>query len=103
MSWIHLDDLVQLALFAVENLDVRGPVNAAAPFPVRNADFTRTLARILRRPAFCHVPAFALRLALGDFSHELLDSKRVVPEAACEQGFGFRFPELDAALQELLG
>jgi uncharacterized protein (TIGR01777 family) len=102
MSWIHLDDEARLALFAIESLDVRGPLNATAPWPVRNADFTRTLARTLRRPAFCRVPAFALRL-LGDFSHELLDSKRVVPAAATDHGFGFQFPELEPTLKNLLG
>ena len=75
MPWIHLDDEARLILFAVENLDIRGPLNATAPWPARNADFTRTLARALRRPAFFRVPAFALRM-LGEFSHELLDSKR---------------------------
>jgi uncharacterized protein (TIGR01777 family) len=102
MSWIHLDDEARLAMFAIENLDVRGPLNATAPWPVRNADFTRTLARTLRRSAFCRVPAFAVRL-LGDFSHELLDSKRVVPAAATDHGFGFQFPELEPALKNLLG
>ncbi len=100
MSWIHLHDQAALALFAVENLDVRGRLNAAAPWPVRNADFTRALARAVRRPAFLRVPAFAVR-ALGEFSHELLDSKRVVPAAASEHGFQFRFPELAAALKDL--
>ena len=103
MSWIHLDDIAQLALFAVENLDVRGPLNGSAPWPARNADFTRALARTLRRPAFLRVPAFALRAALGDFSHELLDSKRVLPVAALDHGFGFQFPELAPALKNLLG
>lgn len=103
MSWIHLDDLAQLALFAIENLDVRGPLNASAPWPARNADFTRTLAATLHRPAFFRVPAFALRAALGGFAHELLDSKRVLPAAALEHGFGFRFPELAPALKNLLG
>ena len=102
MSWIHLEDLVQLILFAIENLDVRGPLNAAAPWPVRNADFTRTLARALRRPAIFHVPAFALRAALGGFSHELLDSKRVLPATALDHGFRFQFPELQPALANLL-
>jgi uncharacterized protein (TIGR01777 family) len=103
MSWIHLDDLAQLVLFAVENMDVRGPLNAAAPWPVRNADFTRALARAVHRPAFLHVPAFALRLALGGFSAELLDSKRVLPASALEHGFGFRFPEIEPALRNLVG
>jgi uncharacterized protein (TIGR01777 family) len=101
MSWIHLEDEVRLLLFAVENLDIRGPLNAAAPWPVRNAEFTRTLAATLRRPAIFRVPAFALR-ALGDFSHELLDSKRVLPAAALDHGYGFRFPELSPALRDLL-
>ncbi|MDB6149538.1 MAG: hypothetical protein JWQ44_986 [Chthoniobacter sp.] len=102
MPWIHLEDEVRLALFAVENLDVRGALNATAPWPVRNAEFTQTLARRLRRPAIWRVPAFALR-ALGDFSHELLDSKRVLPARALDHGFGFRFPELEPALKHLLG
>ena len=103
MSWIHLQDLAQLALFAIENLDVHGPLNGSAPWPARNADFTQTLARTLRRPAFFRVPAFALRAALGGFSHELLDSKRVLPAAALDHGFRFQFPELAPALKDLLG
>jgi uncharacterized protein (TIGR01777 family) len=102
MSWIHLEDEARLALFAVENLDLRGPLNASAPWPVRNSHFTKTLARTVHRPAFLRAPAFALRL-LGDLSHELLDSKRVLPAAALEHGFGFRFSELAPALKDLLG
>ena len=103
MSWIHLEDVARLALFAVENMDIRGPLNAAAPWPVRNADFTRLLARQLHRPAFLRVPAFFLRAVLGDFAEEILDSKRVLPSVACEHGFGFQFPEVEAALKDLLG
>lgn len=102
MSWIHLEDEAMLALFAVENLDIRGPINATAPWPVRNGEFTRQLAKVLRRPALFRVPAFALR-ALGDFSQELLGSKRVVPATATEHGFRFRYPELEPALKDLLG
>jgi uncharacterized protein (TIGR01777 family) len=102
MPWIHLEDEVRLALFAVENLDVSGALNAASPWPAHNAEFTQTLARIVHRPAFLRVPAFAVR-ALGEFSHELLDSKRVLPAAALEHGYGFRFSELEPALKDLLG
>lgn len=102
MSWIHLEDIAQLFLFAAENLDVRGPVNGSAPWPLRNADFTRALARAMHRPAFFAVPAFVLKAALGGFSAELLDSKRVLPATALEEGYGFRFPELDGALKNLL-
>jgi uncharacterized protein (TIGR01777 family) len=101
MSWIHVHDLARLMLFAVENLDVNGPVNGTAPWPVRNRDFTQELARQLHRPAFLHAPAWALRL-LGDFSHELLDSKRVLPEVATAHGFRFEFPELPQALANLV-
>ena len=101
MPWIHLHDEARLALFVLENMDIRGAVNGAAPWPVRNAEFTATLAKALRRPAFVHVPRWALRLA-GDLSHELLDSKRVVPAVATEHGFRFDFPTLDIALDDLV-
>jgi len=103
MSWIHLEDVARLALFAVDNMDVCGPMNASAPWPVRNADFTRTLAKRLRRPAFLRAPAFILRTVLGDFSEEILNSKRVLPAVATEQGYGFQFSEIEPALKDLLG
>ena len=74
----------------------------AAPWPVRNEEFTRVLAKAVHRPAFIPVPAFVLKAALRGFSAELLDSKRVLPAAALEHGFGFRFPELEGALKNLL-
>jgi len=101
MSWIHIDDLARLILFCIENREVRGPVNGTAPWPIRNAEFTQALAARLRRPALIPVPAFALRW-LGEFSNELLGSKRVLPGVATEQGFPFRFPELAGALADLL-
>ncbi|MES2570098.1 MAG: TIGR01777 family oxidoreductase [Verrucomicrobiota bacterium] len=102
MSWIHLDDEVRLILFAIENMDIAGPLNATAPWPVRNARFTEILAQTVGRPAWLHVPAFAL-WPLGEFRSELLESKRVLPGLASEHRFGFRFPELTPALKDLLG
>jgi hypothetical protein len=102
MPWIHIDDLTALLLFAVENLDLRGPVNACAPWPVRNADFTRQLARALHRPAFFRVPGFALRLLFRDLGRAMLESQRVLPATALDQGFGFRFPEVVPALRDAL-
>ena len=102
LSWIHVEDLATLLLFAVENLDVRGALNATAPWPVRNAEFTAALARSLHRPAFLAVPACALRLLLRGFSRELLDSKRVLPAAAAAHGFGFHFPQLAPALADVV-
>jgi hypothetical protein len=102
MSWIHLDDLVELIRFAAESPGLRGPVNAVAPNPVTNADFTRQLAAVLRRPAALPVPAFTLRAVFGEMASVLLDSQRVAPEAALAAGFDFRYPELGLALKELL-
>ena len=98
MSWIHLQDAASLLLFAVRNLDIRGPLNLTAPWPARNADFTKLLARSLHRPALLRVPAFAMRLVLREFADELLCSRRVLPAVATEHGFGFRFPELTEAV-----
>jgi len=101
MPWIHLEDLASLILFAIENMDVSGPLNASAPWPARNAEFTESLARALHRPAVFRVPVWALKAALGGFSAELLESKRVLPAVASEHGFGFRFSELAPALADL--
>ena len=102
LPWIHAEDLASMLIFAVENLDVRRALNATAPWPVRNSEFTSALARSLRRPAFLAVPAFVLRLLLREFSRELLGSKRVLPAVAAVHGFGFRFPELAPALADIV-
>jgi hypothetical protein len=101
MSWIHLEDLAALFQLAVEN-PVRGPLNGVAPNPVTNSDFTRELARALRRPAVFPVPEFALRLLFGEMADVLLASQRVAPRAAQAAGFRFRFPQLAPALADLL-
>lgn len=98
MSWIHIDDEAALTLHAVEQQGIEGPLNAVAPRPCRNEEFTRTLAGAVHRPAFFHAPAFLLKAALGDFSHELLDSKRIISKHAAASGFTYRFPSLDTAL-----
>lgn len=101
MSWIHLEDLTGLILFALESPALSGAVNAVAPEPVTNSEFTRTLAEVLHRPAFFHAPAFALKRALGEMSSIMLDSQRVMPTVAQAQGFTFRYPSLRAALEEV--
>jgi hypothetical protein len=101
MSWIHLKDLAALFQFAVES-QIRGPLNGVAPHAVTNSDFTRELARALRRPAVFPVPAFALRLLFGEMADVLLASQRVAPGAAQAAGFRFRFPQLAPALASLL-
>ena len=102
MSWIHLDDLVAMILFALRESTLRGVLNATSPHPVTNAEFTRALAHALHRPAVIPVPAFALRLLFGEMSEVLLGSQRAVPEAALLAGFEFRYPEIGAALIQIL-
>lgn len=103
MSWIHIDDLTALIEFAIMNSELSGPVNAAAPAPVTNAEFTRVLARTLHRPAIFPVPAFVLKLIFGEMSQILLGSQRVLPEAALRAGFDFRYSDLGVALAAALG
>lgn len=102
MSGIHVDDVAGLILWAIENEKVGGPLNAVMPEPFRNAEFTRELARAAHRPAILPAPAFAIRLALGEMSHILLDSERVRPARALEGGYVFRFASLPSALQDAL-
>ena len=101
MSWIHLDDLVSLLVFLIGNGRATGPVNGVAPEPVTNASFTAALGKALHRPVLLPVPAFALRLALGEMASVLLASQRVLPRAAERLGFRFRYPELAGALAAL--
>lgn len=104
MSWITLDDLVRLLIFALGNESLRGPVNAVSPQSVTNAEFTRTLARVLHRPALLPAPAFALRLLLGEMADALLlSSQRVEPRVALESGFRFQYPQLETALGHVFG
>ncbi len=101
MSWIHLDDLVALYALALENAAASGPINAVAPHPLTNTLFTAALARTLRRPAYLPIPAFALRLALGEMSTVLLASARVAPATAQQLGFEFRYPEVRGAFADI--
>ena len=104
VSWVALDDLVGIVLHALQSGELRGPVNAVAPRPVTNREFTEALGKALSRPTLLPVPAFALRLAVGEMADALLlASTRVVPRRLEETGYRFRFPELSAALRHLLG
>jgi len=102
MSWVHVDDLVNLLMFAAVTPQLDGPLNGSSPNPVTNADFTNTLARALHRPAFFVAPRFALRLALGEMSDFLFTSSRVLPAAAQQAGFRFAHPVLEEALASVL-
>ena len=103
VSWISLEDAVAALIYAVENDALRGPVNLTAPQPVTNAELTRTLGRVLRRPTLLPLPAFAAKLVLGELAEEgLLASQRVRPTRLLEAGFEFAHPELEGALRHAL-
>jgi uncharacterized protein (TIGR01777 family) len=102
MSWIHIEDEIRLILFAIEHPSVSGAVNATAPTPVRNAEFTRQLASVLHRPAVFPVPAIALKMLFGEMAGVLLASQRVLPHAAQAAGFEFKHPGIRPALRQIL-
>ena len=104
MSWIAIDDAVGAIHHALVTPALDGPVNAVAPMPVTNREFTRALGRVLRRPTVFPVPAVMARLAFGEMADELLlASARVVPRKLRDSGYAFREPDIEAALRHLLG
>jgi uncharacterized protein len=102
VSWVAIDDVVRAIEHALERPGLSGPANVTAPEPVTNAEYARTLGRVLGRPALLPAPAPAVRLALGEFSGELLGGQRVLPTRLLEDGFEFRHPELEGALRHVL-
>ena len=103
VPWIHITDLARLFLHAVECAALRGPVNAVGPGAVRNADFTRAIARAVHRPAFIPAPAFMLKLLPGGMGDLFLQSQRAIPSAAQASGFTWLFPEIKAAAADAFG
>ena len=104
LSWITLEDTVGAIRHGLDTDGLEGPVNTTAPGAVTNAAFTAALGRVLGRPAFCHAPAFALRLALGEMAEEaLLASARAAPTKLLDSGYKFRHPDLEGALRAVLG
>jgi len=104
MSWIHLDDICRLFMAMLEDVAWRGTYNAVAPNPVTNKEFTETLAEVLHRPLILpKVPAFGLKLAMGEMSEIVLASQRVSAAKVLAQGFTFEYPQLRGALEALYG
>lgn len=104
VSWIAMDDVLGVVRHVIETPSIHGGVIAAAPTPIPNVGFARTLGRVLSRPSLVPLPAFAARWMLGELADEmLLASTRAVPAALLESGYRFRFPELEPALRHLLG
>jgi hypothetical protein len=103
VSWVAIDDVVSAIEHALGSERLEGPANVTAPEPVTNADYARTLGRVLHRPAVLPGPAPAVRLALGEFAGEILTGQRVLSRRLLEEGFEFRYPELEGALRHVLG
>ncbi|MBU1183213.1 MAG: TIGR01777 family oxidoreductase [Proteobacteria bacterium] len=104
MSWIGIDDVVGAFFHVLADNKIAGPVNVVSPNPVTNLEFTKTLGRVLSRPAVFSIPAAAINLAFGEMGREvLLSSTRVMPEKLLETGYRFRNPDLSGALSHLLG
>ena len=102
LSWIHRDDIVGIILYGLTHTPVRGTVNATAPNPVTNKQFSLALGRALHRPVLLPVPAFALRVMLGEAAEAILSGQNVVPKAITAAGYQFKYPELPGALQSIL-
>ncbi len=102
IPWIHIADEVAVIRFAIQNGAVHGPLNAVAPHPLTNAEFSRALGRVMGRPAFIPIPALGLRLLFGDVASLLLQGQMAIPRRLLEMGFTFRFPEAEAALGDVL-
>lgn len=103
ISWVAMDDVVAVISFILQNESVRGPVNVVAPHPVTNEEFTKALGRVLSRPTFMAMPAFAAKLAFGEMADEMmLSSTRVAPKVLNNAGFKFQYPELEAAVRAML-
>jgi uncharacterized protein len=104
LSWITLPDVIRVIEFALDTASLSGPVNAVAPNPLTNKEFTRSLGHALHRPTLFRVPNFALELAFGEMAKAtILESERVIPARLTEAGFGFEFPQLAGGLEAVLG
>lgn len=103
LSWVSLIDVVHIILRLLNDSELRGAFNATGPRPVTNAEFTQTLAKLLRRPAFLRLPASVLKLAMGEMSTLLLDGQRVVPSRLLQAQYRFQHASLDEALRAALG
>jgi len=101
-SWVALSDFVAAVRFLLDHEDIAGPVNITAPEPIRNADLTKAMGRVLHRPTITFVPSFALKLPLRDFADDLLGGQRAVPRLLLDAGFSFAHPSFEPALRAVL-
>jgi len=103
VSWIHRLDWIEIVRWIVQTPTVAGPVNATAPHPITNREFAHALGRSMRRPSFIPAPGFAVKIAVGEFADSILTGQRVVPARAQNDGYHFRYPEIDQAFRGIFG
>jgi len=102
MSWVHIDDLISAAILCLENSDMEGPVNICTPNPVQNREFAKTVGKIMNRPSFFPVPAFAIKLFMGEMGKAMTFSQKAMPEKLIQHGFKFKYPHIQEALEASL-
>jgi uncharacterized protein (TIGR01777 family) len=103
VSWIHRLDWIEIVRWIVQTPTVSGAVNATAPHPVTNRHLTRALGHAMRRPSFVPAPGFALKIVVGEFANSVLTGQRVIPERAQQEGYHFRYPEIEMAFRGIFG
>lgn len=101
-SWVHVDDAVGVLIHALESNSIKGPLNAVGPELVTNKEFSKTLGKVLHRPALLPVPGIALHVIVGEAAEMLTQGQRVVPQATLASGYSFQFPTLEGALRDIL-
>ena len=102
-SWIHLRDLAEAFIFLIKHPEISGPVNVCSPTSVRNRDLAKSLGKGLHRPSFFPAPGFMVKLVLGEFGSVILEGQRVIPRKLLESGFVFQYPDIEKALQSIVG
>ncbi len=102
-SWVHIKDLSEAFAFLMKHPEISGPVNVCAPNPVRNKDLAKALGKVLHRPSFMPAPGFMVKLVLGEFGSVILEGQRVIPKRLLDSGFTFQYPEIEKALQGIVG
>jgi uncharacterized protein (TIGR01777 family) len=100
--WIHIDDIVGIFLFVIDNQNVNGALNASSPNPLRMNEFCKTLGRVMHRPSLFKVPAFIIKILFGEAAEVLLNGANVIPEKTIKAGYNFRFETAEEALKNLL-
>ncbi|BAC12848.1 cell-division inhibitor [Oceanobacillus iheyensis HTE831] len=101
LSWIHIDDAVQLILFCMHNSTVTGPINVTAPDPKRNKDFMKTIAKTYKKPYWFHVPRLVIEATLGEMAQLITKGQYAYPQKAIDHGFFFKYPKLDGAIENI--